>query len=162
MTYTEEELRCHRVCFTGHRPEKLTLSENEVKERLSEQIRKAVSEGYTAFITGMAKGVDLWAGQIVADLRGSGSEIRLIAASPYEGFGKGWSPEWRSLYLEILEKADLVQYVCPEYNKGCFMTRNKWMVDHSSLVLAVYNGEKGGTRNTIDYARKQGIEVRLI
>ena len=42
------------------------------------------------------------------------------------------------------------------------MTRNKWMVDHSSLVLAVSNGEKGGTRNTIDYARKQGIEVRLI
>ena len=110
----------------------------------------------------MAKGVDLWAGQIVADLRGSGSEIRLIAASPYEGFGKGWSPEWRSLYLETLERADLVQYVCPEYNKGCFMARNKWMVDHSSLVLAVYNGEKGGTRNTIDYARKQGIEVRLI
>ena len=162
MTYTEEELRCHRVCFTGHRPEKLTLSENEVKERLSEQIRKAVSEGYTAFITGMAKGVDLWAGQIVADLRGSGSEIRLIAASPYEGFGKGWSPEWRSLYLETLERADLVHYVCSEYNKGCFMARNKWMVDHSSLVLAVYNGEKGGTRNTIDYARKQGIEVRLI
>ena len=162
MTYTEEELRCHRVCFTGHRPEKLTLSENEVKERLSEQIRKAVSEGYTAFISGMAKGVDLWAGQIVADLRGSGSEIRLIAASPYEGFGKGWSPEWRSLYLETLERADLVHYACQEYNKGCFMTRNKWMVDHSSLVLAVYNGEKGGTRNTIDYARKQGIEVRLI
>ena len=162
MTYTEEELRCHRVCFTGHRPEKLTLSENEVKERLSEQIRKAVSEGYTAFITGMAKGVDLWAGQIVADLRGSGSEIRLIAASPYEGCGKGWSPEWRSLYLETLERADLVHYACQEYNKGYFMTRNKWMVDHSSLVLAVYNGEKGGTRNTIDYARKQGIEVRLI
>ena len=162
MTYTEEELRRHRVCFTGHRPEKLALSENEVKERLSEQIRKAVSEGYTAFITGMAKGVDLWAGQIVADLRDSGSVIRLIAASPYEGFGKGWSPEWRSLYLETLERADLVHYVCSEYNKGCFMARNKWMVDHSSLVLAVYNGEKGGTRNTIDYARKQGIEVRLI
>ena len=162
MTNTEEELRRQTVCFTGHRPEKLALSENEVKERLSEQIRKAVSEGYTAFITGMAKGVDLWAGQIVADLRDSGSEIRLIAASPYEGFGKGWSPEWRSLYLETLERADLVHYVCSEYNKGCFMSRNKWMVDHSSLVLAVYNGEKGGTRNTIDYARKQGIEVRLI
>ena len=162
MTYTEAELRRHCVCFTGHRPEKLALSENEVKERLSEQIRKAVSEGYTAFITGMAKGVDLWAGQIVADLQDSGSEIRLIAASPYEGFGKGWSPEWRSLYLETLERADLVHYVCSEYNKGCFMARNKWMVDHSSLVLAVYNGEKGGTRNTIDYARMQGIEVRLI
>ena len=159
---TEQELRTRRVCFTGHRPEKLTLSETDVKAGLTEQIQKAVSEGYTSFITGMAKGVDLWAGEIVADLRDSGIDIKLIAASPYEGFGKGWSPEWQSLCQEISQRADLVKYVCPGYNKGCFMTRNKWMVDHSNLVIAVFNGEKGGTKNTIDYARKQGIEVRLI
>ena len=159
---TEQELRMRRVCFTGHRPEKLTLSETDVKAGLTEQIRKAVSEGYTTFITGMAKGVDLWAGEIVADLRDSGADIKLIAASPYEGFGKGWAPEWQSLYQEILQRADLVKYVCPGYNKGCFMTRNKWMVDHSNLVIAVFNGEKGGTKNTIDYDRKQGIEVRMI
>jgi uncharacterized phage-like protein YoqJ len=133
-----------------------------VKAGLTEQIQKAVSEGYTTFITGMAKGVDLWAGKIVADLRDSGSDIRLIGASPYEGFGKGWAPEWQSLSQEILQRADLVKYVCSGYNKSCFMTRNKWMVDHSNLVIAVFNGEKGGTKNTIDYARKQGIEVRLI
>lgn len=159
---TEQELRARRVCFTGHRPEKLTMSETDVKTGLTEQIRKAISERYTTFITGMAKGVDLWAGKIVADLRDSGSDIKLIAASPYEGFGKGWAPEWQSLSQEILQRADLVKYVCSGYNKGCFMTRNKWMVDHSNLVIAIFNGEKGGTKNTIDYARKQGIEVRLI
>ena len=159
---SELELRLHRACFTGHRPEKLTLSEYEVKEGLEGQILRAISEGYTTFITGMAKGVDLWAGQIVADLRDGGYGINLIAASPYEGFGKGWSPEWHSLYQEIIQRADLVKYVCSGYNKSCFMTRNKWMVDHSNLVIAVFNGEKGGTKNTIDYARKQGIEVRLI
>ena len=28
---TEEEKRLHRCCFTGHRPEKLNASEEEVK-----------------------------------------------------------------------------------------------------------------------------------
>ena len=30
----ENEKRLHRCCFTGHRPEKLSLSENEVKHLL--------------------------------------------------------------------------------------------------------------------------------
>ena len=31
---TEEEKRLHRCCFTGHRPEKLNETEEEVKEVL--------------------------------------------------------------------------------------------------------------------------------
>ena len=37
--------------------------------------------------------------------------------------------------------------------------RNAWMVDHSSLVIAVYNGTPGGTKNTIEYARHRSIRV---
>ena len=41
--------------------------------------------------------------------------------------------------------------------------RNRYMVDNSDLVLAVWNGEKrGGTWYTIDYALKKGKPVRYI
>ena len=159
---SELEPRSHCVCFTGHRPEKLTMSEESVKAGLEQQIVQALANGYTTFITGMAQGVDLWAGKIVADLRDNGLPIKLVAANPYPGFGKGWEPEWKSLHQEITSRADLVENVCKAYNKGCFMARNKWMVDHSDLVIAVFNGEKGGTKNTIDYASKQGIRIRYI
>ena len=33
------------------------------------------------------------------------------------------------------------------------------MVDHSGLVIAAYNGEAGGTQNTIQYADRCGIPV---
>ena len=36
------------------------------------------------------------------------------------------------------------------------------MVDHSAHVIAVFNGEKSGTKNTIDYARKCEIEIEII
>lgn len=33
------------------------------------------------------------------------------------------------------------------------------MVDRASKVIAVYNGEPGGTRNTIRYAEKKAVPV---
>lgn len=55
---SEEELRLHRCCFTGHRPEKLSRSEKEIRAALQHEIKLAVQSGFTVFITGMARGVD--------------------------------------------------------------------------------------------------------
>ena len=62
---SEEENRLHRCCFTGHRPEKISATEEEVKAWLDKQIDQAIADGYTTFISGCAMGVDLWAAQIV-------------------------------------------------------------------------------------------------
>ena len=58
-----------------------------------------------------------------------------------------------------MKKADLKQFICEKYSKACFQIRNEWMVNHSARVIAVYNGEAGGTRNTIVYANKHGVDV---
>jgi len=36
------------------------------------------------------------------------------------------------------------------------------MVRKSSLVIAVFNGERGGTKNTLDYAKRQGIPCIIV
>lgn len=159
---TEEKRRKHRACFTGHRPEKLHREEEEINEELEKMIKAAIGDGYTTFISGMARGVDIWAAEIVLMIKDYNPEIKLICAVPYEGFEKSWSKEWQDAYHEVLDRADLVEYICPHYSRGCFQIRNKWMVDHSDVVIAVYNGEKGGTKNTIDYAKKAGVEVRVL
>mgnify|MGYP002508193063 CR=1 FL=1 len=46
----------------------------------------AIADGFQTFISGMARGVDLWAAEIVLELRDEGAAIRLICASPYTGF----------------------------------------------------------------------------
>ena len=55
---SEEEKRMRRCCFSGHRPEKLIRSEKEIKAALREEIKQAIQDGLTVFITGMARGVD--------------------------------------------------------------------------------------------------------
>jgi len=156
---TENEKRMHRACFTGHRPEKLTRTEKDIVRDLEKEIRQAIADGLSVFITGMARGVDIWAAQIVLRLRNSGYDIKLICACPYDGFEFGWSKDWQKQYKEILAAADFVKYVCEGYSRSCFQIRNEWMVNHATRVIAVFNGEKSGTKNTIDYAAKVGVPV---
>ena len=159
---TEAEKRIHRACFTGHRTEKLQQTEKEICKGLEQEIRKAIDSGIYVFITGMARGVDIWAAEIVLRLRNEGQNVKLICAGPYEGFERGWSHDWQQRYNAVLRSADLVRYICPGYSRACFQIRNEWMVDHSALVIAVFNGQPSGTKNTIDYAKRKGVAYRNI
>ena len=158
----EQELRRHRCCFTGHRPERLGMPESDVIFGLKEEIRTAIADGFQTFISGMARGVNLWAAEIVLALRDEGAAVRLICASPYRGFESRWSREWQERYRRVMVQADLVRFICPGYSGDCFQRRNQWMVDQSTRVIAVYNGQPSGTRNTIEYARRCNVPVILL
>lgn len=155
----EEQKKLHRCCFTGHRPEKLNMPEREVKERLRKAIREAINDGFITFITGMARGVDMWAGEIVLEERKNDNRIKLICASPFKDFEKSWDIVEKNRYNKIMEQADYVKFVCDHYSRSCFQIRNCFMVDHSARVISAYNGEAGGTRNTIRYATSKNVDV---
>ena len=72
----------HACSFTGHRPERLAISEEKAISWLKEQIEIAVAEGYTEFLSGMQRGVDIWAAEAVLELKKSGKPVRLIEVSP--------------------------------------------------------------------------------
>ena len=157
---TEQEKRKHRCCFTGHRPEKLSISESKVKAALQKEIRLAIADGINVFITGMAPGVDIWAAEIVLELRKKEElSLKLIAASPHPGFENRWSIEWQKRYAAVMAKADFIKEVCSHYSRGCYQIRNEWMVDHSARVIAVWNGRPSGTKNTIVYAKRKGVPL---
>ena len=63
----EERLVLEGCCFTGHRPEKLGMSETDVKKLLKAEIKKAIDFGYCVFVSGMSRGVDLWAAELVLE-----------------------------------------------------------------------------------------------
>lgn len=156
---TEDELRLHRCCFTGHRPEKLNRSETEIKVALRREINQAIRDGFNVFISGMSRGVDLWAAEIVLELRKNNRSIKLICAIPHDGFESRWSAAWKQLYYYVQNNADLVRIIGKSYHSGVYQLRNEWMVNHSSRVIAVFNGQPSGTKNTIDYAHRQGLTI---
>ncbi len=159
---TEQEKRQRRVCFTGHRPEKLTRSEEEIRQELDRCIRQAAALGKTVFITGMARGTDIWAAQTVLTLRAEGEPVRLLCACPYAGFDAYFDSDWQRQSRAVLAAADDVRVLSPLYHTGCFAVRNRWMVDHASAVIAVYSGQAGGTAQTLRYAERMGLPVTVI
>lgn len=43
------------------------------------------------------------------------------------------------------------------------LERNRYLVDHASILVAVYNGtQRSGTGATVRYAQKQGREIFII
>lgn len=66
------------------------------------------------------------------------------------------STRWR--LVAILREADEVVDVCPDpYAVWKMQRRNERMVDHTDLLIAVWDGGPGGTANTIRYARSNGF-----
>ncbi len=146
-------------CFTGHRPERLEMSEKKVINWLDEQIHKAVEDKYTYFISGMQRGVDIWAAEIVLKMKKEGAPVKLIAACAFKGMEGHWEKSWIDRYNAILAEAEDIVYIGNHPSRAAFFMRNEWMVDHSSRLIAVYTGAPGGTQKTISYAKKNGCKV---
>lgn len=156
--------RPYTCCFTGHRPEKLPWRDDETDERcaaLKKKMRDAVEAAYDGgmrhFICGMARGCDLYFAEAVLALREKRGDVSLEAAVPCPSQADSWSRKDQARRRRILDACDLETLVQDHYSPGCMIRRNRYMVDHSSLVIAVYDGTPGGTRQTLEYAIRQSV-----
>ena len=159
------------VCaFTGHRPQKFTWGYDETDRRcvalksvLTEQIRLLADAGVTQFLTGMAQGADTWLAISVLAQREKNPALKLHCILPCTMQADKWIDSSRNLYRSILERADSIVYVSRSYHKDCMLDRNRFLVEHASTVLAVYNGERrSGTAATLRYANKMRREIIMI
>lgn len=156
--------------FTGHRPKSFPWKYNEaapgcvlLKEVLTEQIKVLADRGITDFLSGMAQGVDLWCAQIVLELRKKNPALRLHCILPCEGQESRWAVSAQEHYHSILAQANEVIYVGRKYSRNCMLKRNRYLVDHCSILLAVYNGSRrSGTGATVRYAQQISREIIFI
>lgn len=152
--------------FTGHRAQKLPWRYDEsdprcldLKQRIYDTVEAVYSAGFTRFICGMAEGCDLYFCQSVLELRSEHPEIRLEAAVPFFGQAEKWPRRERERYECLLSECDKVTVLQEEYSPGCMMRRNRYMVDHADLVIACYDGQSGGTLNTLRYAVERQVRI---
>lgn len=159
----------HTLCFTGHRPQKLPWGFNEDDERckgmektLREKIIEAIKNGYIYLISGMALGFDMISAEMVLELKKDYPQIKLICAIPCKDQYKVWNTEQIKRYKHILSKSDNVLCLYDTYNEKCMLERNDYMLTHSSMVIALYDGKGGGTGYTIKKAKELGKTVVII
>ena len=160
-----ENLSC---CFTGYRPQKfpfkLLKTEPQYiqfENRLFSKISELINSGCYTFYSGMAMGFDIIAAENVLLLRKAMEDrpVRLVCAIPFLDQAERFPPDWKERYDTVLNLADSAILISDNYYPKCYFDRNRFMVDNSDFVLTWFDGNPGGTKNTIDYAKTKGRKV---
>lgn len=109
---------------------------------------------------GGARGTDTEA--LLAALHHRGSNIfpRFVVVVPNQ-IANQPKECWESIHRadRVIELGIPIQ---KEDGWAAFQRRNEYLVDEASTLLAFWNGEKSGTGNTVAYAKKKGVQVRVI
>lgn len=147
-----------KCAFTGHRQ----MDENLNEELFMRALERLVADcGADTFYCGMARGFDLFAAQKIIALK-KRYALRLVACIPFGGQIDTMKGRDRELYEETLENCDEVVVLSAEYYPGCMYLRNRYMVDNADVVIAHFNGAKGGTMYTLSYAKKNKKSIIII
>ena len=161
-------MRMPSMCcaFTGHRAKKLPWAYDEsdprcldLKQRIYDTAEAVYFAGYDRFICGMADGCDIYFCEAVLELRSEHPEITVEAAVPFAGQADLWPRTQRERYKRLLSRCDKVTVLQEAYSPGCMMKRNRYMVDNADLMIACYDGQSGGTLNTLRYAIEQNVRI---
>lgn len=144
-------------CVTGHRsiPSDQT---GGLRQRLENAVCQAITDGYNAFISGFADGVDLMFVEIVSQTMQKKPRIKLIAAIPYRK--RLETLQKRECTKSLLEQCAEIYVTAEEYRPSVYVQRNRYMVERSDRVIAVYDGrDSGGTVGTIRLAHQMKKEL---
>jgi uncharacterized phage-like protein YoqJ len=148
------EIRAHTASFTGHR----TIGAREAAP-LAASIRKTVEElaarGITRFCAGGAQGFDMLAALVVLETPG----VSLTLILPCREQTSRWQPVDIGFYNDVLDRANEVIYTADSYSAGCYHLRNRRLVEESSILVCYFTGKAGGTAYTVDYAKKNNLEI---
>ena len=81
--------------------------------------------------------------------------IPFTAAVPCDAQESRWPPSSQAYYRRLLTLSDDVVVVSPGgYKPWKMQVRNEWMVDQCDLLLALWDGSRGGKANCCWYAQR--------
>ena len=142
------------VAFTGHRS-----YDGSCDDSLRSVVRYLWERGFRTFLTGMAVGFDLSAGECVQALRSELDGLRLVCVVPFAGQERRFPREERLRYMRLLSAADEVRVLAETYSPAAYHLRNDYLVEHSSVLVAWYDGSNGGTSYTVHRAARNHLPV---
>lgn len=145
-------------CFTGPRAfpwKEESIQHRDILRQLDAAILQAIELGATHFLCGNAIGVDTWAAELVIRQKKQHPTLFLEIALPFAGHNE------RVIACRVVcQAADWVHVVGnAKCRRAAFYQRDRYLVDHSDLLIAVGSPVFGGTARTVQMARAKGIPV---
>lgn len=140
---------------SGHRPEHIATGRHTLEE-----VRGKIFDFYVDLlkwlrcrevISGLARGFDLWLAWAALE-----TDTRLVGAIPHPEQTRGWPIESQDEWISVVESCAEVHTISPTYwakeGDNALYARNRWMVDRCTHLTSFWQGTRGGTAWTNDYA----------
>lgn len=157
------ELRQKTCCLTGHRD--LPVHQiREIAERTANEVRALIiNKGVRFFGVGGAIGYDTLAAEMLCRLREKEfPDIRVILVYPFDGFTKHWTARQKADHRRLLPLYDKVVCVGHRAGRDAYLARDRHLVDSSAYCICYCTRNQGGTAYTVQYAMRQGLEIRNV
>lgn len=118
-----------------------------IKHTLRTKIIQLIEDGAEWFITSGQLGVELWACEIVLELKVSYPEIQLAILTPFFEQESRWPDHVKEKYFMILEQADFVDSITkrPYDNPAQLRMKNDFIVNKTQALLILYDEETPGS-----------------
>lgn len=104
------------ILVSGYRSFELNIFDQKdpkylyLKEFLKDRLKAYIENGVEWVIITGQLGIELWAGEIVLELREEYPEIHLAVILPYTSFGENWNEMNKGLFERVIHQADYVNY----------------------------------------------------
>ena len=147
-------MKMRACCGFGHR---------DVWEKIDDAVYaavlKAAEQGCDIFYTGAMGEFDSLFSYAARKIKKTYPEIKLICVKPYFTNDLNINGEdYSALYDDVIIPDDLADI----HPKAAIKYRNRWMIDHSDIILVYTKRNYGGAYETRRYAERIGKEVVYI
>lgn len=109
-------MKLNNILISGYRSYELNIFNHTdpkyiyLKKFIKNRLIRYIEEGVEWFVITGQLGIELWAGEVVIELKEEYPEINLAVLLPYTSFGEKWNEMNKTLFEEVVRQADYVNY----------------------------------------------------
>lgn len=160
---------------SGYRSYELNIFSDEdekvffIKEYFKRRLSEYIEQGVEWVIIGGQLGVEIWAGEVVIELKETYPDIHLGILLPYTGFSSKWNEKNQLSFEQLCSKADYVNYTSNQEYKhpGQLKGNQEFILNHTDGALLFYDLEKEGKPKylydmILEYQINSSYELELL
>lgn len=105
-----------RLLVSGYRSYELNIFDQTdpkykyLRKFIENRLKTFIEDGVEWFIIGGELGIELWAAEVILELKEDYPDINLAVIFPYTSFGEKWNETNKGLLERIIHEADYVNY----------------------------------------------------
>jgi uncharacterized phage-like protein YoqJ len=157
-----------RLVISGYKAHELGVFDKKhpgiayIKKAITKKLLPLIEEGLEWVIVTGQQGVELWAAEVVLQLKEQEyPQLKLAILTPFLEQEMSWKEDKQEHYRSILERADFVDSITKKTYQGPwqFRLKNEFLLDHSDGMLLIYEEEKEGTPKFMREEAAKRVEI---